>query len=387
MALPRVASSSASLPAILRRMTLLVFVVATVLTIGAEAQSPSLTKTLNTILGKNYDKRRRPNAGGDPVQVKVGLFIERMDADDKKMTTSATTYLRMSWNDRRLKHNMDRIVLANDDTDPIWKPDYYFSNEKRTYGMKAQAADRYVRISSNGDVFYSERVTLDLTCFMKFNKLPFDEQRCNMQLESYGHTTKDIMFSWLENPVDISEYNFLKIYHLRGRAKATQCDQKYVTGTFTCLKAQFTLTRDVGGFYMNLIYIPTLFLVVLAFLAMYYGREHVAARAGTGIFSLLGILFVYAASRDVVPPVSYITPLDAWLVICALTALLPLVTFAVVSVIARDGGGRALPILKQKLYCGKDPADIAETVEKVARMIILAFFSTFNVLYWLSFGQ
>ena len=26
--------------------------------------------------------------------------------------------------------------------DPLWKPDYYFSNEKRTYGMKAQAADR-----------------------------------------------------------------------------------------------------------------------------------------------------------------------------------------------------------------------------------------------------
>jgi len=96
---------------------------------------------------------------------------------------------------------------------------------------------------------------------------------------------------------------------------------------------------------------------------------------------------VYAASRDVVPPVSYITPLDAWLIICGTTALLPLVTFAIVSVIASDAGGRALPTLKKKLYCGKDPADIAETVEKVARMVILAFFVTFNVLYWLSFGQ
>jgi hypothetical protein len=34
---------------------------------------------------------------------------------------------------------------------------------------------------------------------------------------------------------------------------------------------------------------------------------------------LLGIVFVYAASRDVVPPVSYITPLDAWLIICGVT--------------------------------------------------------------------
>lgn len=253
--------------------------------------------------------------------------------------------------------------------------------------MKAQAADRYARISGNGEVFYSERITLDLTCFMKFNKLPFDEQKCNMQLESYGHTTDDIMFSWMDDAVDISKYNFLKIYHLRGKAKATQCDQTYVTGTFTCLKAQFTLTRDVGGFYMNLIYIPTLFLVLLAFLAMFYGSEHVAARASTGIFCLLGVLFVYAASRDVVPPVSYITPLDAWLIICGLTTLLPLVTFAVVSVIQRDGGGRVLPTLKQKMYCGKDPSAIAETVERVSKMIILGFFVTFNFLYWLSFGQ
>lgn len=369
------------------RAGLFVCFVAAFLTGSCRGQDASLSKTLDRILGAGYDNRLRPNDGGGPVQVKVGLFIERMDADDKKMTTSATTYLRMKWNDRRLRHNLERIVLTNEDTDPLWKPDYYFSNEKRTYGMKAQAADRYVRISSNGDVFYSERITLDLTCFMKFNKLPFDEQRCNMMIESYGHQTADIMFSWMDDPVDISEYNFLKIYHLRGKAKATQCDQTYVTGTFTCLKAQFTLARDVGGFYMNLIYIPTLFLVLLAFLAMYYGSEHVAARAGTGIFCLLGVLFVYAASRDVVPPVSYITPLDAWLIICGLTALLPLITFAIVNVINRDAGGRALPTLKQKMYCGKDPAEIAETVEKVARMIILAFFVTFNVLYWLSFGQ
>jgi len=363
------------------------YLLVVVLAVAVRGQSSQLTKTLDNILGKDYDTRVRPNAGRGPVKVDIGLFIERMDADDKVMTTSATTYLRMKWNDPRLRHDLDRIVLTNDATDPVWRPDYYFSNEKRTYGMKAQAADRYVRISSNGDVFYSERVTLDLTCFMKFNKLPFDEQKCNIQLESYGHRTDDIMFKWMDDPVDISEYNFLKIYHLRGKAKAEQCDQTYDTGTFTCLKAQFTLTRDVGGFYMNLIYIPTLFLVVLAFLAMYYGKEHVAARAGTGIFCLLGVLFVYAASRDVVPPVSYITPLDAWLIICGLTALLPLVTFAVVSVIARDGGGRTLPTLKAKLYCGRDPAAIAETVEHVAKMIILAFFVTFNVLYWLSFGQ
>ena len=39
-----------------------------------------------------------------------------------------------------------------------------------------QASNRYVRIYSNGDVFYSERIALDVSCPMKFHKLPFDTQ-------------------------------------------------------------------------------------------------------------------------------------------------------------------------------------------------------------------
>ena len=47
-----------------------------------------------------------------------------MDADDKKMTTSATTYLRMKWNDERLRHNMGQILLTNDDTGELFRRVY-----------------------------------------------------------------------------------------------------------------------------------------------------------------------------------------------------------------------------------------------------------------------
>jgi hypothetical protein len=105
-------------------------------------------------LFQGYDKRVRPNYGKAPVKVTAQVYTERMDVRDRDLDMSLTIYLRMSWKDPRFKGKLgSQITLSSDSADLVWKPDYYFSNEKRTYGNEAQASNRYVRIYTNGDVF------------------------------------------------------------------------------------------------------------------------------------------------------------------------------------------------------------------------------------------
>ena len=49
----------------------------------------------------------------------------------------------MSWKDPRFAGKIaSQITLSSDSADKVWKPDYYFSNEKRTYGNEAQVGHR-----------------------------------------------------------------------------------------------------------------------------------------------------------------------------------------------------------------------------------------------------
>ena len=43
----------------------------------------------------------------------------------------------------------------------------------------------------------AQRFTLEMDCHMDFHLFPFDYQLCPVELESYGHTTSDIMFKWI----------------------------------------------------------------------------------------------------------------------------------------------------------------------------------------------
>ena len=43
----------------------------------------------------------------------------------------------------------------------------------------------------------AQRFTLEMDCHMDFHLFPFDYQLCPVELESYGHTTSDIIFKWI----------------------------------------------------------------------------------------------------------------------------------------------------------------------------------------------
>lgn len=317
-------------------------------------------------LFQGYDKRVRPNYGGRPVKVTAQVYTERMDVRDRDLDMSLTIYLRMSWKDPRFVGKIaSQITLSSGSADLVWKPDYYFSNEKRTYGNEAQASNRYVRIYSNGDVFYSERIALDVSCPMKFHKLPFDTQHCGLVIESYGHTTNDIVLEWKEDaPIRISDKVSPGHFHLEDSSTA-KCDKTYSTGTFPCIKVDLQLDRDLA-FYTNLIYIPAIFVIIAAWIITLVDKTHAAARATVGIMCVLILVVLYTTSRHALPDTSYFTAIDTWMLMSYVLVTIPILEFCLIHILA-----------KQKLGI------VVRILEMVTRILLPIVFVLFCFIYFL----
>ena len=91
--------------------------------------------------------------------------------------------------DNRLKFNatgVDALALNWAFLSKIWVPDTYFINGKKSYLHKITVPNRFVRISANGQISYSQRLTLWASCPMDLRKFPLDSQ-VNSHLEKKNH--------------------------------------------------------------------------------------------------------------------------------------------------------------------------------------------------------
>ena len=59
-----------------------------------------------------------------------------------------------------------------------------------------QVPNRFIRISPEGRISYSQRLTLKAKCKMNLRKFPFDKQVCLLQIGSFGYSASDINYRY-----------------------------------------------------------------------------------------------------------------------------------------------------------------------------------------------
>jgi glycine receptor alpha-3 len=97
---------------------------------GSQSEGANISAILNSFqIG--YDRRVRPNYGGEPVTVGVTLFILSIgDLSEKFMDFTFDMYFRQFWKDPRLsferKPNLEKLVVGAEYIKLIWVPDTFF---------------------------------------------------------------------------------------------------------------------------------------------------------------------------------------------------------------------------------------------------------------------
>lgn len=291
----------------------------------------------------NYDKRAWPTYGlkGRPTSVQVNININSLGSvNAANMEYSMDIYLRQSWVDHRLNLTRygikENLTLNGDDiSNLIWKPDLFFRNVKKANFHDVTVRNVLIRMSPDGHVLYSMRLTLTLSCHMSFRNYPLDTQTCYVIVGAYAQTTDQTTVHWqgkdpitVDDQVEIPEFDIISI-------TPGHFTRDIDTGSFSFLNATLVFQRQ-NGYHVVQTYMPTFLIVMISWVSFWLNVDASPARVTLGVTTLLTLTTVASAVRTQLPPVSYVKAIDVWIGACSVMVFGALLEFALVNFLSRS---------------------------------------------------
>uniref|UniRef100_A0A914UIF3 Uncharacterized protein n=1 Tax=Plectus sambesii TaxID=2011161 RepID=A0A914UIF3_9BILA len=303
--------------------------------------SHNFSNLLNSLL-INYDKNFRPGLhGGQPTVVSIDIYVRTMGPISEMTDTYAfDCYFRQMWVDERLRFSSswqnNTLSLGMSTLDKLWKPDTYFWNGQGSYLHKLTTPNRLVRLSADGTVLFSSRLTVKARCHMDLQRFPLDIQACQLIIGSFAHRAHEIIYRWKnDNASQSLQFDWAALHELSQfelRASEAQvCNSSSAErdAIYSTLEIRFFLRRHVGYFMINY-YVPMTLIVLLSWVAFWINREATGDRIALGVTSVLTLTFLSLDSRSDTPKVEYPTALDVYVVICYMVLFLCILEFTIV---------------------------------------------------------
>ncbi len=113
----------------------------------------------------------------------------------------------------------------------------------------------------------------DVACPMDFHRFPVDHQLCEINFESFGHTSEQLKFSWLPEGSTVNPNITLAQFELVVVLEDTYATDYYDLA-YPGIIMKLHLARQLG-YHLVQTYIPSVILVVLAWLSLFISPESV----------------------------------------------------------------------------------------------------------------
>ncbi|XP_054280198.1 glycine receptor subunit alpha-2-like [Macrosteles quadrilineatus] len=374
---------------------------------------------LDSLLKKDYDRRATPtNHLNKATTVYCELYIRSFGSiSPVTMDYEVDLYLRQKWQDERLKHPDITGVLDLNDPNlvkAIWKPEVYFPNAKHAEFQFVTVPNVLIRINPDGEILYMLRLKLTFSCMMDLSKFPLDNQICTMEVASFSKTIEELRLEWKTmNPVimgkglKMPQFEIVEII-------ASDCQESFQIGNYSCLVAEFYLSRSVG-FHLVQSYLPTILIVVISWVSFWMDVDSVPGRTTLGVTTLLAVSSQSSGIQSGLPQVSYVKAIDVWMGTCTAFVFCALLEFTFVNYMWRklvpevlkrtttlpesvSGRGLdsetntqtvAVTVVRKVVVtenasglCSNNNMVMARRIDEYSRLFFPLAFAVFNVLYW-----
>ncbi|XP_064469156.1 glycine receptor subunit alpha-3-like [Ornithodoros turicata] len=303
-------------------------------------------------------------------------------------------YLRQSWKDPRVnfrKFGVNRTVTLNGEhiTSRLWKPDLFLANAKDVRTHSVTMANELVRITPDGDILFSIRLSTKLSCVMNFHNFPFDKQKCYAFFRSYAHPIHHTVLTWsdvepviLQIPIEMQDFDLVRLAY-------TNFTTQLETGSFSTLRIGFIFDRQ-NGFHIIQTYLPTFIVVIVSWLALWIRPDFIPPRAIIGVKTVLTIASIIMTVSTHFPNVNYNKAIDVWMIACIVQVMGVLVEFGIANYLVRSKLSR-VEQLKSLNPFRKTPwgpskvsknAERALKLDRLSRCMFPVLFMGFNIIYW-----
>ncbi|XP_023344881.1 gamma-aminobutyric acid receptor subunit alpha-5-like [Eurytemora carolleeae] len=193
--------------------------------------------------------------------------------DESRQVFTLDCYFRQFWIDSRLKFNstgtgLDELPMNWQFLSRIWRPDTFFLNGKDSFLHKVAVPNRFIRISPEGRISYSQRLTVTATCAMDLKKFPLDRQACPLEIGSFGHDVNELVYHWSESAASMEKDTIELAQYLLVSWSVGQKNSSLRNGQHSVIFVTFNFQRVIG-FYVLQVYVPLTIVVMSSWVSFW----------------------------------------------------------------------------------------------------------------------
>ena len=278
----------------------------------------------------------RPGPEDRPLTMKGTLFlldVSKIDGADQSFT--ADVFMMLQWKDERLASEADG--LRRMPFDSVWNPRIQIINQRRIWKTFPEEVD----VSPDGTVTYRQRYYGTYSSPLDLHDFPLDHHPFRLQIVIPGYSPEEIEFVPISEgfgegrspEMTIPDWSIGE-FEIRTAPWAIIPGGREIAG----LEGVFEARRHLG-FYIGKAFISVAIIVFMSWVVFWIGTENVGPRLSVAVTSMLTLVAYRFLLGQKLPPVSYLTRLDYFLLGCTILVFVALIQVALTG--AMNEGDRA----------------------------------------------
>jgi hypothetical protein len=287
----------------------------------------------------------RPNNGG-PVVVRATFQLQDItEIDDQAETFQFTGLLTLTWQDKRQAFDPDKERVQEklyqgdyqfNELSPAWYPQVVLANESGMYEKHGVL----LRVQPDGTSTLIESINATAKANFNMRRYPFDAQRLEAIFEVLGFDSSEVVFeaestlvdpSWQE--VRISQWQLVGIRGSTSEHIAPSSGKRGTSSTFT---VRMNVQRN-SFFVVRLVVFPLTMIVVLSWSVFWMDRSTLGDRINISFVGILTAVAYQFVVGGILPHISYVTLMNAFMNLSFLTMCATVVVNLVVGQYDKKG--------------------------------------------------
>lgn len=306
----------------------------------------------------------RPGPDDRPLEITATIFlldVSKINGAEQSFT--ADVFMLLQWRDARLatsNEGMRRMPL-----DSIWNPRVQIINQRRIWKTFPDEVD----VDRDGVVTSRQRYYGEFSSPLDLHDFPLDRHLFSLQLVVPGYGPEEVIFvpggerlgAGRSPEMTIPDWS-IGPFEIRCEPFAVVPGGRPIAG----LEGVFEARRHIG-FYVGKAFVSVAIIVFMSWVVFWIGAEHLGPRLSVAVTSMLTLVAYRFLLGQSLPPVSYLTRLDYFLLGATILVFIALMQVALTS--AMSEGGRA---------------GLAMTVNRTSRWLFPSVFAALVVVsFWL----
>ena len=285
-----------------------------------------------------------PPIGGQPIEVRIGFqLFDVVQIEETTETFEFSGVLNVEWKDERQAFDpategvpvkFYQGSFQFNEIATSWYPEVSLLNSVGAF----EKGEPLLRIFPDGTSILVTPVNATAKSELKLRKYPFDEQKLQIVFGIPGYTDSEIKFT----PLDVSTLHDEEVRIPQWTVLATRGLTDAIHPTLAGMDKRtpvFVFELDVkrqAAFIMRLVVLPLFLVVVLSWSVFWMDRASVGDRMSVSFVGLLTAVAYQIVLGDIMPHISYLTPINVFVTISFMIMCASIVVNLVVGELNRE---------------------------------------------------